>query len=74
VNWYAHEKIREFEAEDLKYRIYADAPRSGRRPVLGSVAGILGRALLRAGESLEAWSRPAEPEPPSRRLVRRTAR
>jgi hypothetical protein len=56
MNWYAHDKTKELEAE-LKNRIYFEMPeRPRRRTLVGGFVAATGRVLRRAGEGLESWS------------------
>jgi hypothetical protein len=69
VNEYVVEKLRELDDERLtlaalNHRDEAAASAATRRtkPVIGPVIRLAGRTLRRAGEGLEGWASPRQPE------------
>jgi hypothetical protein len=69
ANEYVAEKLRELEEERLAraeaQRQTLVVPSHRRRtgkPVIGPLIRVAGRTLRRAGEGLEGWAAPAEPE------------
>lgn len=69
MNLYTHEKLLQLERERLaRLRSWAPPPSRSRRTIFGPLATFSGRALRRAGESLESWGAPpCPPEPDQRR-------
>ena len=79
MNEYVVEKLRELDEERLTLAALnhfdkADAGKGmhGTKPVIGPVMRLAGRTLRRAGEGLEGWASPRQPESETRWAERRT--
>jgi hypothetical protein len=79
VNEYVVEKLRELDEERLtaaaaKQYGMATAGETTQRtkPVIGPVMRLAGRTLRRAGEGLEGWASPRQPEGEARWAERHT--
>ena len=78
MNEYVVEKLRELDEERLTQAVVQRAKAVGGRdsrrskPVIGPVMRVAGRTLRRAGEGLEGWASPRQPESDTRWAERRT--
>lgn len=60
MNYYAQEKLLEFERERAKNQLPLPPEKPRRRAVFGAIIARTGRTLRRAGEGLESWAEPAQ--------------
>jgi hypothetical protein len=79
MNKYVVEKLRELDEERLTRTVVirrGEAVRNAGarrgKPVIGPVMRVAGRTLRRAGEGLEGWSSPRQPESEARWVERRS--
>jgi hypothetical protein len=79
MNEYVVEKLRELDEERLTQAVLIQRAKAvgGRhssrsKPVIGPVMRVAGRTLRRAGEGLEGWASPRQPESDTRWAERRT--
>jgi hypothetical protein len=69
MNEYAVEKLRELNEESLGRTVLIQRAKAAQgagirrnKPVVGPVMRVAGRTLRRAGEGLESWASPPQPE------------
>ena len=79
INEYAVEKLRELDEERLTQAVVKQRRQAVKavgtrtsKPVIGPVMRVAGRTLRRAGEGLESWASPRQPENETRWVERRT--
>ena len=79
LNEYVGEKLRELDEERLtqamikqRHGAIRSAEARTSKPVIGPVMRVAGRTLRRAGEGLEGWASPRQPESETRWAERRT--
>jgi hypothetical protein len=79
MNEYVVEKLRELDEERLTQAVLVERAKASRsagartsKPVIGPVMRVAGRTLRRAGEGLEGWASPRQPESDTRWAERRT--
>jgi hypothetical protein len=61
INPYVYEKLRELEDERFRKAaqlVQVETTKRTHRAIFGSLAGVTGRVLRRAGEGLESWAYP----------------
>lgn len=79
MNEYVTEKLRELDDERLTQAVLRHSGEAvgggdsrGTKPVIGPLIRVAGRTLRRAGEGLEGWASPRQPEGEARWARRRT--
>jgi hypothetical protein len=79
INEYVVEKLQELDEERLTRAVSRQRGKALRgagartsKPVIGPVMRVAGRTLRRAGEGLEGWASPRQPESETRWVERRT--
>lgn len=79
MNEYVVEKLRELDEERLTQAVIKQRGKAAQgagirtsKPVVGPVMRLAGRTLRRAGEGLESWASPGQPESETRWVERRT--
>jgi hypothetical protein len=79
MNEYVVEKLRELDEQRLTQAVLRQRGRAVQavgtrtsKPVIGPVMRVAGRTLRRAGEGLEGWASPRQPESETRWAERRT--
>jgi hypothetical protein len=79
MNEYVVEKLRELDEESLTRAVSKQRGEAVQgvgtrtsKPVIGPVMRVAGRTLRRAGEGLESWASPCQPESEPRWVERRS--